>query len=64
MAKLSQGDDFDVSQLFSDDRQQPLKSPTDKDRHKTERIEAEENYLNVSNDTVNNTVGQCYLLML
>jgi len=46
MENLTRSDDVDVAQLFSEDRQ-PLKSPGDKDKRRTERIELEESFINV-----------------
>ena len=46
MENLTRSDDVDVAQLFSEDRQ-PLKSPGDKDKRRTERIELEESFITV-----------------
>jgi len=46
MDRIAKSDDVDVAQLFPEDRQ-PLKSPTDKDKRRAERIEIEDTYINV-----------------
>ena len=46
---LTKSDDVDIVQLFSEDRQS-LKSPGDKDKRRTERIELEELFITVRHD--------------
>ena len=46
MENITKSDDVDVAQLFSEDRQ-PLKSPSDKDKRRTERAELEEIFITV-----------------
>jgi len=46
MENIANANDVDVAQLFREDRQ-PLKSPGDKDRRRTERIELEELFITV-----------------
>jgi len=46
MDRIAKSDDVDVAQLFHEDRQ-PLKSPTDRDKRRAERVELEDTYINV-----------------
>jgi len=46
MDKITKLDDVDIAQLFLEERQS-LKSPADKDKRRSERIEIEEYYINV-----------------
>jgi len=45
MDKLTQADDIDINQWFHEEK--TCRSPTDKDRRRTEHIEAEEMYVKV-----------------
>jgi len=49
LESITKSDDVDVVQLFTEDRQ-PLKSPSDKDKRRTERIELEELFITVRPD--------------
>jgi len=46
MENIAKLDDVDVPHMFREDRQ-PLKSPLDKDKRRSERIELEDSYINV-----------------
>jgi len=47
MDNIAKADDVDVAQMFAENRPS-LKSPSDKDKRRNERIESEESYINVS----------------
>jgi len=47
MDRIAMSDDVDVAKLFREDRQ-PLKSPTDKDKRRNDRVDIEQQFIDVS----------------